>query len=141
MQEVLLRKDQAFFDRSPKGDLIGRLTLDVATLQTTLSDLVGQRGFRSLLEVLGPLLSIAWRHPLMAVIIGCVTPLLSRALRSVVVRSPELSYRRQQVASAALEFASERLSHVQTVQVRSGCGLTGLQVQSGASAVVAAAWL
>lgn len=116
LQEVL-RKDQAFFDRSPKGDLVGRLTLDVATLQTTLADLLGQRGIRSLLEVLGPMIIIAVKHPLMAVITCAVTPLLSQAMRSVVVRSTELSYQRQAVASGALEFASNRLSHVQTVQV------------------------
>ncbi|GAB4822090.1 hypothetical protein N2152v2_009136 [Parachlorella kessleri] len=116
VQEVL-RKDQAFFDRTSKGDLIGRLTLDVATLQNTLSDLIGQRGLRSLLEVLGPMLIIAWRQPVLAIITCCVTPVLSRALRSVVVRSTKLSYERQEVASAALEFASERLSHVQIVQV------------------------
>ena len=113
----MLRKDQAFFDRNSKGDLIGRLTLDVATLQNTLSDLIGQRGLRSLLEVLGPMLIIAWRQPVLAIITCCVTPVLSRALRSVVVRSTKLSYERQEVASAALEFASERLSHVQIVQV------------------------
>ncbi len=118
LQEVL-RKDQAFFDRTSKGDLIGRLTLDVATLQNTLSDLIGQRGLRSLLEVLGPMLIIAWRQPVLAIITCCVTPVLSRALRSVVVRSTKLSYERQEVASAALEFASERLSHVQIVQVES----------------------
>lgn len=90
---------------------------DVATLQTTLADLIGQRGLRSLMEVAGPMLIIAAKHPLMAVITCAVTPALSRALRNVVVRSTELSYERQQVAAAALEFASDRLSHVQTVQV------------------------
>lgn len=41
-----------------------------------------------------------------------------QALRGVVVKSTDLSYQRQEVAAAALEFASDRLSHVQTVQVR-----------------------
>lgn len=177
LQEVL-RRDQTFFDHETKGALVSRLTLDVATLQATLADLLGQRGLRSLLEVAGPMIIIATKHPLMAVsalptascpsqgggciawsllalcwrrdsslalavfcecaivtcasgqgwgatvllhalqVITCaVTPLLSRALRSVVVRSTELSYQRQRVASEALEFASDRLTHVQTVQV------------------------
>lgn len=48
----ILARDQLFFDRTPRGDLLSRLTQDVAMLQTTMADLIGQRGFRSLLEVL-----------------------------------------------------------------------------------------
>jgi ABC-type multidrug transport system fused ATPase/permease subunit len=46
-------KPQTFFDTSSKGDLVSRLTVDANVLQTTLADITGQRGFRSLFEVLG----------------------------------------------------------------------------------------
>ena len=106
-----------FFDTTPAGDLVARLTLDVGVLQATLADFLGQRGFRSLFEVLGALAIIAAKQPLLAVITMAITPLLSRLLRVIAVRSAALSYERQQAASDALALASERLQHVQTVQV------------------------
>jgi len=51
LMEETLSKSQSFFDASSKGDLVARLTLDVATLQTTVADFIGQRGVRSMLEV------------------------------------------------------------------------------------------
>ena len=49
-----------------------------------------------------------------------ITPVLSRALRAVVVRAADLTLRRQRAAAAALEFATERLTYVRTVQVGAG---------------------
>ena len=46
-----LSKDQAFFDSAGKGDIVSLLTLDVAVIQNTLADFLGQRGIRSMLEV------------------------------------------------------------------------------------------
>lgn len=46
-----LTRDQTFFDRTPRGELLSRLTQDVTLLQTIIADVIGQRGFRSLLEV------------------------------------------------------------------------------------------
>ena len=47
-----LAKDQAFFDSAGKGDITARLTLDVAVVQATVADFLGQRGIRSMLEVI-----------------------------------------------------------------------------------------
>lgn len=46
-----LAKDQAFFDGAGKGDVTARLGLDVAVVQATVADFLGQRGIRSILEV------------------------------------------------------------------------------------------
>ncbi|PSC68391.1 ABC transporter permease [Micractinium conductrix] len=117
LMETIIARPQAFFDSTPKGDLVARLTLDVQVLQATLADFIGQRGFRSMFEVTGALALIAVQQPLLALVSLAITPLLSRLLRSVVVRSSAIIYRRQQVAAEALQYASERLSQVQTVQV------------------------
>jgi ABC-type multidrug transport system fused ATPase/permease subunit len=68
-------------------------------------------------EVVGALLMIAVQQPLLALVSCAITPLLSRLLRAVVVRSSAIIYQRQTVAAEALEYAAERLSQVQTVQV------------------------
>lgn len=117
MSELLLKRDQLFFDKSSKGDLVARLTTDVQTLQACIADFLGQRGFRSLFEVLGAMAVIATKNPLLAVISFAITPALGRLLRAVVVRASALSYERQMAAASAADFASERLTHVTTVQV------------------------
>ena len=51
-------------------------------------------------EVVGALLVISVQQPLLALVSIAITPLLSRLLRSVVVRSSAIIYRRQQVRPA-----------------------------------------
>ncbi len=46
-----------------------------------------------------------------------VTPALSALLRNVVTRSAALTYARQRAAAAAMDYATERLTHVRTVQL------------------------
>ena len=70
-----------------------------STMQCT-ADFIGQRGFRSMFEVVGALLVISVQQPLLALVSIAITPLLSRLLRSVVVRSSAIIYRRQQVRPA-----------------------------------------
>ena len=48
-------------------------------------------------EVAGALLVITLQQPLLALVSLAITPLLSRVLRAVVVRSSAIIYRRQQV--------------------------------------------
>lgn len=117
LMETIVSQEQTFFDSTTNGDLVARLTLDVQVLQATLADFIGQRGFRSMFEVVGALLLISVQQPLLALVSLAITPLLSRLLRSVVVRSSAIIYRRQQVAAESLGVASERLTQVQTVQV------------------------
>eukprot|EP00887_Chlorella_sp_A99_P006287 scaffold3.g6287.t1 len=117
MMEVIISKPQSFFDQTSKGDLISRLSLDVTILQITLDDCLGERGFRSVLECLGCLAIMAYCMPLLALVAVGVTPAMSCLLRGIVVRSTEIDRARQRATAQALEFASDRLRHVQTVQV------------------------
>ena len=48
-------------------------------------------------EVLGALIIISVQQPLLALVSFAITPLLSRLLRSVVVKSSAIIYKRQQV--------------------------------------------
>lgn len=117
LMNELLQRDQSTFDNFTKGDLVARLTTDVQTLQTSVADLIGQRGVRSVLEVLGAMLMIATRNPLLALVSFLVSPVLSRLLKLIVTRASILSYERQVAAAKAADFATERLQYVTTVQV------------------------
>ena len=70
-------------------------------------DFIGQRGFRSMFEVLGALLFIGLQQPLLALVSFAITPALSRLLRSVVVRSSAIIYRRQQVHIGARVWGAQ----------------------------------
>lgn len=113
----LLTKDQAYFDGQSKGDLTALLSLDVGVVQATVTDFLGQRGFRSMFEVIGSLLIISSRSPYLAAVSFAVTPALSALLRRVVAHSAKLTFERQQAAARAMAFATERLTHVRTVQL------------------------
>lgn len=115
----LVEKDQTQFDGSGKvnGDMTSRLSLDVSVLQTTVTDFLGQRGIRSLLEITCSLIIISMKSPYLAAVSFIVTPALSLLLRRIVVRSAMLTYKKQEAASESMAFASERLSAVRTVQL------------------------
>ena len=57
------------------------------------------------------------KNPFLAIVSFVVTPALSALLRRVVAKSAKLTYARQQAAAKAMEFATERLSNVRTVQL------------------------
>lgn len=54
---------------------------------------------------------------MLALVSFVITPLLSSLLRQVVSRASELSYKKQQAASKALDFANEKLTNIRTVQI------------------------
>ena len=112
-----LSKDQSYFDAVGKGDITARLSLDIAVVQATVADFLGQRGIRSMLEVLCSLTIIGLKNPVLALVSFVVTPALSALLRRVVKHSASLTYARQQAAANAQSFATDRLTHVQTVQI------------------------
>jgi hypothetical protein len=61
-------------------------------------------------QVTGALLVIGRTNPALLGIAVAVIPVLSRAVRSVVVRTARLAYRQRNAASDALKFADERLT-------------------------------
>ncbi len=48
---ALMTKNQEFFDSHSKGEIMSRLNTDCAAVQNTLVDFLGQRGLRSVIEI------------------------------------------------------------------------------------------
>lgn len=116
MAETLAR-DQSYFDSAGKGDITSRLSLDITVVQATVDDLLGQRGFRSLFEILFTVILITVKNPLLAMVGVLSTPLLAFVFKLIVAKSAKLSLNRQGAAGRAMEFATERLTHVRTVKI------------------------
>ena len=113
----LVRKSQQFYDGHPRGELVSRLNSDCAAVQTTLTDFLGQRGVRSVVEILFSLIIITVKNPLSALISFTVTPAITLAMRGIVKRSAGLTVARQEAAAANIAYATERIANVQTVQL------------------------
>lgn len=115
--ESMMRKNQSFFDRMSQGELISRLNADCTAVQTTMTDFLGQRGLRSVIEILCSVIIITLKNPLSAFVSLVVTPCITLAMRDIVKKSASLTVKRQEAAAASMEFATERISNVQTVQL------------------------
>lgn len=113
----MMEKNQLFYDSHSRGELISRLNADCSAVQTTLTDFLGQRGVRSVIEILFSLIIITIKNPLSAFVSIVVTPAITLAMRGIVKRSAALTVERQEAAASSLAFATERIAHVQTVQL------------------------
>lgn len=113
----MMEKNQLFYDSHSRGELISRLNADCSAVQTTLTDFLGQRGVRSVIEILFSLIIITMKNPLSAFVSIVVTPAITLAMRGIVKRSAALTVERQEAAAASLAFVTERIAHVQTVQL------------------------
>ncbi|WPT14094.1 ABC multidrug transporter mdr2 [Picochlorum sp. SENEW3] len=114
---ALMSKNQEFFDSHTKGELMSRLNTDCAAVQTTLVDFLGQRGLRSVIEIVFSLMVITIKNPLSAFVSIIVTPCITLAMRGIIKKSAALTVERQNAASASMKFASERISNIRTVQL------------------------
>lgn len=113
----LLSRDQAFYDRTPKGELLSRLTNDITTLQNILVDVLGNRGVRSLLEVGGSMIVILFLNTQLALLSLVTVPILSMLTRLVVVKAAALAREQQVTQAEGLRQANERISNVRTVRI------------------------
>ena len=73
--EHLLHLDPGFFERTPVGELLSRLTADTTQLQTGVSYLLSM-SLRNLLLLVGGLVLLVLTSPFLALLVGLVIPLL-----------------------------------------------------------------
>ena len=89
----------------------------VDTHTRTVSELLTwARSIAAGAQVVGAILVIVKLNPVLAVVALGLTPLFSRAIRSIVVRTARLAHRQQTAAADALKFADERLSQASSLQ-------------------------
>lgn len=115
--ERMMRKGQDFFDGMSQGELISRLNADCTAVQTTMTEFLGQRGVRSVIEILCSVIIITIKNPLSAFVSLVVTPCITLAMRGIVKKSAALTIKRQEAAARSMKYAAERISNVQTVQL------------------------
>jgi len=115
LQELPLR----FFDSRPHGDLMSRLTNDVETINTVLSESVTQL-ISGLLSLVAIAAVMVWINPLLALVTLLTTPLMMTLLTRLVVRRTRTAFREQQATLGALNGLIEETITGQRVIIAYG---------------------
>jgi ABC-type multidrug transport system fused ATPase/permease subunit len=100
-----------------QGDLMQRLTTDTAALSAAAGDFVGQRGLRSVVEVVASVTIIMTINYKLALVSLFVAPVLAFITRLITSRSASIAVEVQAAAGAAMSTLSEVLAAMRTVVV------------------------
>lgn len=112
----IVRQDQAFFGRTPTGEVVTRLTSDVDTINALLSSSVVTILVESvtLLVVVGVMFAINWRLAILALAVLPVLALVTRFFRRRIRRS---STGERTALARASAFLSERIAGMALIQL------------------------
>jgi ATP-binding cassette subfamily B multidrug efflux pump len=112
----IVRQDQAFFGRTPTGEVVTRLTSDVDTINALLSSSAVTILVESvtLLVVVGVMLAINWRLAILALAVLPVLALVTRFFRRRIRRS---STGERTALARASAFLSERIAGMSLIQL------------------------
>jgi ATP-binding cassette subfamily B multidrug efflux pump len=112
----IVRQDQAFFGRTPTGEVVTRLTSDVDTINALLSSSAVTILVESvtLLVVVGVMLAINWRLAILALAVLPVLALVTRFFRRRIRRS---STGERTALARVSAFLSERIAGMSLIQL------------------------
>jgi len=112
----IVHQDQAFFGRTPTGEVVTRLTSDVDTINALLSSSAVTILVESitLLVVVGVMLAINWRLAILALAVLPVLALVTRFFRRRIRRS---STGERTALARASAFLSERIAGMSLIQL------------------------
>jgi ATP-binding cassette subfamily B multidrug efflux pump len=112
----IVRQDQAFFGRTPTGEVVTRLTSDVDTINALLSSSAVTILVESvtLLVVVGVMLAINWRLAILALAVLPVLALVTRFFRRRIRRS---STGERTALARVSAFLSERIAGMALIQL------------------------
>jgi ATP-binding cassette subfamily B protein len=121
---AIMRQDVAFFDASASGELVSRLTTDVAQIQASLQSTA--RGARAIVEALGALAVLSltsFKLTLVALSVAPVAVLLSQRFGA---RVKSLSRASAEALADSASVADEAVTNIRTLKsfVREGAAAT-----------------
>ncbi|KAJ3111272.1 tRNA N6-adenosine threonylcarbamoyltransferase [Phlyctochytrium bullatum] len=116
---AVLRQDIAFFDKTPTGELTTRLTADILTVQTGISDKVGVliQQFSAFVAGVAIAFSKSWK---LALVLCSVFPILAAVGAIMAMAVTNLQGNGDDAYTAAGSIAQEALSSIRTVSALGG---------------------
>lgn len=116
----LLNRPLAYFDKAKSGDVLSGLGTDVELTQQVVRQLLGTRGVRSVIELVGVVAVLAWISAKMAVLLVLTVPLMGPVTKFLTERIQAVSAKVQAAAAGAAAVAGETIEGIQTIRVFGG---------------------
>ncbi len=119
MLYTLLRMEICFFERTKKGELITRITNDIALVRASLSNYLSE-SMREMLTVVGLVAVVIYQSPKLALIGLIIMPLAAFPLSKIIKKVKKLSKANQETNARMTARLSEIFHSVEVVKTSNG---------------------
>ncbi|BCD46478.1 ABC transporter ATP-binding protein [Helicobacter suis] len=119
MLYTLLRMEICFFERTKKGELITRITNDIALVRASLSNYLSE-SMREMLTVVGLVAVVIYQSPKLALIGLIIMPLAAFPLSRIIKKVKKLSKANQETNARMTARLSEIFHSVEVVKTSNG---------------------
>ncbi|BDQ26413.1 Phospholipid-lipopolysaccharide ABC transporter [Helicobacter heilmannii] len=119
MLETMLRMEMGFFNRTQKGELISRITNDIALVRASLSNYLAE-SVRELLSVVGLIGVVIYQSPKLSIVGLVIMPLAAIPLSKIVRKVKKLSKANQETNARMTARLSEIFHSVEVIKTSNG---------------------
>ncbi|CRF47542.1 Phospholipid-lipopolysaccharide ABC transporter [Helicobacter heilmannii] len=119
MLETMLRMEMGFFNSTHKGELISRITNDIALVRASLSNYLAE-SVRELLSVIGLICVVIYQSPKLSIVGLIIMPLAAIPLSKIVRKVKKLSKANQETNARMTARLSEIFHSVEVIKTSNG---------------------
>ncbi|WP_285757665.1 ABC transporter ATP-binding protein [Helicobacter heilmannii] len=119
MLETMLCMEMGFFNRTQKGELISRITNDIALVRASLSNYLAE-SVRELLSVVGLIGVVIYQSPKLSIVGLVIMPLAAIPLSKIVRKVKKLSKANQETNARMTARLSEIFHSVEVIKTSNG---------------------
>ncbi|CRF49108.1 Phospholipid-lipopolysaccharide ABC transporter [Helicobacter heilmannii] len=119
MLETMLRMEMGFFNSTHKGELISRITNDIALVRASLSNYLAE-SVRELLSVIGLICVVIYQSPKLSIVGLVIMPLAAIPLSKIVRKVKKLSKANQETNARMTARLSEIFHSVEVIKTSNG---------------------
>ncbi|WP_104578307.1 ABC transporter ATP-binding protein [Helicobacter felis] len=119
MLETLLKMEIGFFNRTRKGELIARITNDIALVRASLSNYLAE-SIREGLTVLGLIGVVIYQSPKLALVGLVIMPLAAFPLSKIIRKVKKLSKANQETNANMTARLSEIFHNIEVIKTSNG---------------------
>ncbi|BCZ19393.1 Multidrug resistance protein MsbA [Helicobacter sp. NHP19-012] len=119
MLETMLRMEMGFFNSTHKGELISRITNDIALVRASLSNYLAE-SVRELLSVIGLICVVIYQSPKLSIVGLIIMPLAAIPLSKIIKKVKKLSKANQETNARMTARLSEIFHSVEVIKTSNG---------------------
>ncbi|WP_104690531.1 ABC transporter ATP-binding protein [Helicobacter heilmannii] len=119
MLETMLRMEMGFFNSTHKGELISRITNDIALVRASLSNYLAE-SVREALSVIGLICVVIYQSPKLSIVGLIIMPLAAIPLSKIIKKVKKLSKANQETNARMTARLSEIFHNVEVIKTSNG---------------------